>query len=273
MRVQTEEWRRFIPGVRMYKGKKTLFYNGEKLWDDNGGWLIYDREELMSWEVIIVLPGVEVIPEETFVGADNVKTVIMADTVKRIGDQAFFGCQSLAFLKLSRNLEVIEESAFEECVSLTSIYVPQSCREIGNHAFAYCHELIIFNIPSHTLLGKNVIPGFHPLLEASPFEVCEIGCYDNVEREVHRWVKKINSGREYTLHRLCCSTYEDETFPIQEQIYKAMIEKGPQVLHAKNKIGITPLKYLEENPYLENIDEMKMLKRYIAEKMGQVVDL
>jgi hypothetical protein len=48
-------------------------------------------------------------------------------------------------------------------------------------------------------------------------------------------------------------------------------EKGPHVLLAKNKIGITPLKYAKENPYLENIDEMKMLRRYIVEKLGQVV--
>ena len=58
MRVQTEEWRRFIPGVRMYNGKMTLFYNGEKLWEegDDGHqeFLIYDMRERQTWEVIIV---------------------------------------------------------------------------------------------------------------------------------------------------------------------------------------------------------------------------
>ena len=63
MRVQTEEWRRFIPGIRMYKGKKTYFYNGEKLRDDDYDSLIYSWEERLTWEVIIVLPGVEVIPK------------------------------------------------------------------------------------------------------------------------------------------------------------------------------------------------------------------
>ena len=72
MRVQTEEWRRFIPGVRMYKGKKTLFYNGEILFDsyiyeygeddEDEIFLIYNEEERKSWEVIIVLPGVDSIP-------------------------------------------------------------------------------------------------------------------------------------------------------------------------------------------------------------------
>ena len=55
MRVQTEEWRRFVPGVRMYNGEKTLFYNGEKLWEGDehdGHPLIYDEEERNSWKVI-----------------------------------------------------------------------------------------------------------------------------------------------------------------------------------------------------------------------------
>ena len=106
MRVQTEEWRRFIPGVRMYKGKKTLFYNGEILWE-NGKSLIYDQEKRQSWEVIIVLPGVQVIPENTFLYCRNVKVVIMADAVRRVERGAFIWCLSLKFVRLSTNLEFI----------------------------------------------------------------------------------------------------------------------------------------------------------------------
>lgn len=80
MRVQTEEWRRFIPGVRMYKGKKTLFYNGEILWDEiTGAPLIYDKKERKTWEVIIVLPGVKVIPKWNFLECEHVTAVIMND--------------------------------------------------------------------------------------------------------------------------------------------------------------------------------------------------
>ena len=56
----------------MYKGKKTLLYNGEILFDsyiyeygeddEDAIFLIYNEEERKSWEVIIVLPGVDVIP-------------------------------------------------------------------------------------------------------------------------------------------------------------------------------------------------------------------
>ena len=83
----------------MYKGKKTLFYNGENIgWDDDSRkFRIYNKEEMQSWQVIIVLPGVKVIPFYTF-GAcyhQNIETVIMADTVRRIEKSAFHTSTSL----------------------------------------------------------------------------------------------------------------------------------------------------------------------------------
>ena len=70
-------------GVYIYRGKRTLFWNGEKLRGDDE-YLIYNNEERDSWEVIIILPGVEIIPEGTFGNCENVETVIMSDTVQRI---------------------------------------------------------------------------------------------------------------------------------------------------------------------------------------------
>lgn len=63
--------------------QKTLFYNGEILVDAvNDDYHIYDKEERQTWEVVIVLPGVEVIPADTFSECENVKAVIMADSIQ-----------------------------------------------------------------------------------------------------------------------------------------------------------------------------------------------
>ena len=65
-KLTNKEWAEIValgPGIRNYQGKKTLFYNGEKLWEgnyDDGRRLIYDCEERKSWKAIIVLPGVEI---------------------------------------------------------------------------------------------------------------------------------------------------------------------------------------------------------------------
>ena len=99
-----------------------------------------------------------------------------------------------------------------------------------------------------------------------------------------QWLNFLNDGfedifewmispvwRPNSLHRICCSTNENEASQISERIYQIVKEQGPQALLVKNMIGVTPLQYLRENPYLENIDEMKMLRRYVVEKLGLVV--
>ncbi|GFH50158.1 hypothetical protein CTEN210_06634 [Chaetoceros tenuissimus] len=269
MRVQTEEWRRFVPGIRMYRGKKTYFYNGEILWDDENDCLLLHNEEVRrSWQVIIVLSGVEEIPWNAFRWCEKLEAVIMSDTVTSIEGNTFLDCKSLVFVRLSRNLEYIGDYTFQSCTSLKSIFIPPTCTEIGEEAFDGCAKLAIVNIPNHTQLGINVFDGtvIFYLWKLEPI------FFDNIDMEkVYQWIKNVNTGY-YALHRLCCSTYENEALPISEAIYQEVKEHGPKVLQEENALGITPLKYLEENPYLENIDEMELMKRYIAEKMGQVAD-
>ena len=251
MRVQTEEWRRFIPGVRMYKGKMTLFYNGEKLYD-NGKLLIYnDWEERLKWEVIIILPGVEVIPEGTFQGCGNVKTVIMNDTVRRIENEAFSDCFFLKFIKLSRNLEYIGVWAFSSCSSLTSIFIPPYCREIRNHAFCGCRKLLMLSVPQYTQLGDGVICGT-ALIEAYTYDRA-------FNDEVNEWIKSINDGDENALHRACASSNP----PLENDILLIMQRQGLVELRKRNSIGVTPLQYLEANPYAD-IDEQEILKGILS---------
>ncbi|GFH61636.1 hypothetical protein CTEN210_18112 [Chaetoceros tenuissimus] len=262
MRVQTEEWQRFIPGVRMYKGKMTLFYNGEILWDhENYEFLIYDRKERQSWQVIIILPGVEVIPRCTFIECRNVKTVIMANNVRRIDAGAFYKCKNLAFVKLSRNLEYVGEEAFMNCTSLTSIFIPNSCREIADSAFKCCDKLIILHVPEHTRLGDGVF--YKAALADKSSRI-----YDIIEENEHMnaWVKSINDNDEYGLHRLCSSMD-----PSEDEIYELMCEHGgPCAMAKKNSIGVTPSEYLAANPYAD-VDEKKLMKRFVLEKMGEIV--
>lgn len=80
----------------------------------------------------------------------------MADTVKRIEPHAFAWCRKLAFVRLPRNLEYIGNEAFDDCWSLTSIFIPDSCRQIGRRVFHRTAKLIIFIVPLHTELGKDV---------------------------------------------------------------------------------------------------------------------
>ena len=238
----------------MYRGKKTYFYNGEKLWEGEGSWLIYNEEERHSWEVIIILPGVEVIPEFTFRWCENVKVVIMSDTVKRIEYGAFFCCYSLEFVKLSRNLEDIGDMAFDLCRSLTSIFIPPSCREIGENAFEDCTNLIILSVPQHTQL--NLVDTITAGTRLSQFEHVV---------QLNEWIKNINNGNDFDLHRECAS-YD----PSEEVILGILKERGLLSFKEENKIGITAARYLEENPFSE-IDEQKLIKKFVLDVMGEVI--
>lgn len=261
MRIHTEEWQLFVPGVRMYRGKKTYFYNGEKLWDDEHKvFIIYDFGERDSWEVIIVLPGVEMIPGMAFYHCINIKAVVMSDSVKRIEYNAFDICKKLAFVKLSTGLEYIGEDAFAG-TKLTSIFIPPSCQEICDYAFQYCEELIILSVPQDTRLGINVIEKT-ALLEASPFYARDQE--DIINDEVNEWLKNINE--QYELHRVCSSFN-----PLENTIYRIVqMERSLDVFNRKNSIGITPSQYLEANPFAE-VKEQKIINRFILEMMGEIV--
>ena len=263
MRVQTEEWRRFIPGMRMYRGKMTLFYNGEKLSDvEDDDFFIYDYEEKQSWEVIIVLPGVEVIPEHTFCNFHNVEAVIMNDSVKVIHDDAFNNCKSLSYVRLSRNLEYIGAWAFNR-TSLYSIFIPPSCREIGNWAFQGCEKLIILQVSQQTELGQNVIRRT-ALIDKSPFTSTINGSYENTD-EVNHWIKNRHQDNEFSLHR-ACSSYD----PLNEVIYDIVRRQGLKAFKKIDSFGVTPSQYLSENP-IADIEEKKIIKRYILDMMGEVI--
>lgn len=248
----------------MYKGKKTFFYNGEKLWEGyglNGNPLVYDHEERQSWEVIIVLPGVEVIPEYSFNECMNLKIIIMNDAVKRIEVGGFDGCSSLSFVNLSRNLEYIGSYAFSHCCSLTSIFIPPSCIEIDNKAFWGCKSLIILGMPEHVELGEEVFK-CTALISQSPFEIDEYGGYDSDhEEEADEWIKSINNDVACTLHRVC-SSYNH----LAEAIHTLVKQKGIEAMRIQNTIGITSSQYLEGNTFVD-ISEKEIINRYILDMM------
>ncbi|GFH61472.1 hypothetical protein CTEN210_17948 [Chaetoceros tenuissimus] len=256
MRVATEEWRSFIPGVRMYKNMKTLFYTnaGEHALEMK----MQINANQKTIQQIIVLPNVTFIPGYIFNGLMNLKTVILHDHVKRINEFAFEDCHSLVYVKLSRHLKHIGKGAFCGCISLPSIFIPRSCQKICQGAFDCCKRLIIFNVPRHTQLGKNVIQ-HTPLFQSSPFKSC-----DDDLQEFNLWIKNINMQEKYALHRLCASWK-----PSVEEIYQAMKKDGIQIMNQPNELGITPSQYLAANPFSE-VDEQKIVSKFILEMMGEI---
>ncbi|GFH47062.1 hypothetical protein CTEN210_03537 [Chaetoceros tenuissimus] len=205
-----DEWVEIValgPGVRNYRGKMTLFYNGGEipLPEENSS-TGKPREQRVSWEVVIVVPGVKIIPERTFNRCVNIETVIMADSVKRIEEDAFNYCIRLEFVKLSTNLE---------CIGYKK-----------NEYGAYSYE---------------------------------------TQDQIKTWVKNLNQGEEYAMHRACSSFN-----PLPEIISEIVKGDGLQCFKKQNTIGITPAQYLDANLFAEN-DQIAIAKRYVLEMTGEIL--
>ena len=257
-------------------GLVTLFYDGSKeLWNENLNWersiaLLtgvrandlessnvsdeckrYFRERL-SWEQIIIVDGVTVIPAFTFYMCKNIKRAVFADTVLRIENLAFFQCAGLVFIKLPVNLEYVGDLAFVEC-NLSSVFIPPRCLEIGTRAFAGNANLAILNVPQDVDFDDEVVLGTK-LLQRSPNPH-----YMNIT-----WLMNINNDERFALHRVC-SSFE----PTLEMILDTMKERGGlNAFKVENSIGITPSRYLKENPYA-SVSEKEIIENFIMQMMGE----
>lgn len=283
--------------VATVDGLVTLYYDGSKLYNDeldyewkqkacdNGfncetweEWDLSDEckaywSERESWQQVIVVDGVTEIPENTFCHCTQIKQVIFANTVIRIGSCAFQFCFSLVSIKLPMNLEYIGSNAFS-CCDLTSIFIPPKCKDIKQRAFRGNYNLEIFNVPQQVQLDKNVIARTE-LLEESHFEMYEYDDtdevnnlfkeegYDDQTDEVNDWLKNINNDEKYSLHRACCSFQ-----PLKQVIMAIIIKQGIGAFNVKNEIGITPSRYLKENPYAD-VKETDIIQNYIMKMMGE----
>jgi hypothetical protein len=76
-----------------------------------------------------------------FAGCDNLKSVVIPDSITYIDDQAFSGCTALTSIVMGGNIETIGESAFECCENLSDITLPESVTSIAKRAFFKCSKL------------------------------------------------------------------------------------------------------------------------------------
>ena len=82
---------------------------------------------------------------------ENLKSIIIPDTVINIGKEAFKECENLEQVTLCEGLSNIGWCAFDGCRSLKSVVIPESVVEIGAYAFNAC-SLQEINIPKNIVL-------------------------------------------------------------------------------------------------------------------------
>ena len=100
--------------------------------------------------------GTDSICDYAFLGNQNLKNVILPDSVKSIGNGAFSGCSALTSVTIGENVKSIGVYAFFNCLSLKSVKLSDTTTEIGDSAFGCYYEEDTFKtIDGFTIYGNK----------------------------------------------------------------------------------------------------------------------
>lgn len=244
---------------------KTVFYDGRKLWRNSNEWSngesLYPIEERESWQQVIVLHGVKVIPQATFDDCVNITKIVLASTVIRIEESAFETCCRLVDIAWSENLEYIGEATFSGCISLEAIFLPSSCSEVDADAFHGCGKLILFVFPSGCAISNFRALRGTKLEELSPVTKNDDDEEEEYGNRFHNWLRGRHDGEEYLLHRICAS-YN----PRLQEIHQILQEYGFSIFKQADELGITPSQYLNVNTTKE-FEEVNIIRSFILKLM------
>ena len=188
---------------------------------DDGTYAVECDATLVQYLTKIVIPEnhkgkkVSTIVNRAFFGCDNVKTIVIPNSVTSIGSEAFYGCSNLTSLdvdesnpnycdiegvlftkdkktvircpagKIESNFSIpnsvtsIGDYAFSGCSALTSIEIPNSVTSIGSSAFCGCSNLTSIAIPyGITSIEADTFAGCSKLTSIEiPNSVTSIGEY------------------------------------------------------------------------------------------------
>lgn len=127
-----------VTEIEAYCFEKTLWMENWKQ-ETGNPFLIVGDGILVGYKgndsTVTIPVGVKKIAPSVFAGHEEIRSVVLADSLVEIGEDAFKGCKNLKQLSGGARLEKIEDRAFEEC-PIKEIRIPASVLEIGAGAFA-----------------------------------------------------------------------------------------------------------------------------------------
>jgi len=92
----------------------------------------------MEIEKIVIDEGIKTIGEECFAGCENVKEVVLPNSLEIIKAGAFFENRKLEKINLNEGLKQILDGAFLSCEKLKNINLPKSLKVIPTMCFYGC---------------------------------------------------------------------------------------------------------------------------------------
>jgi hypothetical protein len=127
---------------------------------------------------------VETIKESAFVGASNLKNVIIPESVKTLEDSAFMLAKSLERIEL-KGVVTIGARAFFNCTNLKNIVISDSIHYVGTNAFMGCEALEMAIYDTAKYIGNEKNP-YVILMEAIDKEIVSCDVSDGCKIINHR---------------------------------------------------------------------------------------
>ena len=158
------------------KGKMNNYYDDG---DYDGGYYVGRPWRYDDIKRVIIGDSVTTIGEYAFSGCSFLTSVTIPNSVTTIGGYAFSGCTSLTSVTIPNSVTTIGDNAFNGCSSLTSVNIPNSVTTIGGWAFRGCSSLTSLTIPnSVTTIREYTFYGCSSLTSVTiPNSVTAIGEY------------------------------------------------------------------------------------------------
>ena len=115
----------------------------------------FGTRNITSFDELQYFTGLTELKDQAFMGAENLKSVIVPEGVTRLGNNAFKYNYALESIVLPSTLTTLGNSVFSECNTLESIILPESLTNIGEYGFAKCYKLKSITIPENvTTIGS-----------------------------------------------------------------------------------------------------------------------
>lgn len=133
-----------------------------------GEMAFYCKDDLKS----VVLPNSIIeIGRLSFASCPNLLEVCLSNSLEKMGAMTFYSCYKLENIMLPSNLLVIDEGIFGFCYALEQINIPKSIEKININAFMNCDNLQKINFEgsrkewTNILINNTLLPSdFHALV-------------------------------------------------------------------------------------------------------------
>ncbi|MBP5334500.1 MAG: leucine-rich repeat protein [Bacteroidales bacterium] len=106
------------------------------------------------------------ISSPSFAGCENLRRIVLPESVHIIGDKAFFGCSNLEEINFSDQIVNIRSFAFAGCHSLKQCFIPQNATHLLEGMYWECSSIQEINIPETVVsIGNQCFYGCSSIKE------------------------------------------------------------------------------------------------------------